>query len=121
MRILRTAFWGLVALCLVILGLANRGMVTLRVLPEGLSGLFGVSPDIDMPLYAVILIGVALGLMIGFLWEWLREHKYRAAARRRARDAERLEREVDRLRHEKHEGDDEVLALLDAPAQPARG
>ena len=120
MRALRTAFWGIVAIGLVILGLANRGMVTLRVLPEGLGGLFGVSPDLDLPLYAVVLIGVALGLLIGFVWEWLREHKHRSEARKRAREVNRLEREVDRLRHEKHEGGDEVLALVDAPATPAR-
>ncbi len=120
MRILRTVFWGLVALCLVVLGLANRGMVTLQVLPEGLGGLFGVSPDIAMPLYAVILIGVALGLLIGFFWEWLREHKHRAEARARAREVGRLEREVDRLKTEKHEGQDDVLALLDGPTAARR-
>ncbi|MGR3463323.1 lipopolysaccharide assembly protein LapA domain-containing protein [Limimaricola sp.] len=120
MRALRTAFWGIVAICLVILGLANRGMVTLRLLPEGLSGLFGITPALTMPLYAVVLIGVALGLLIGFVWEWLREYRHRAAARKRAREVNRLEREVDRLRHEKHEGQDDVLALVDRPATPAR-
>ncbi|EYD70821.1 lipopolysaccharide assembly protein LapA domain-containing protein [Limimaricola hongkongensis] len=120
MRALRIAFWGIVAICLVILGLANRGMVTLRLLPEGLSGLFGITPDITMPLYAVVLIGVALGLLIGFVWEWLREYRHRSVARKRAREVNRLEREVDRLRHEKHEGQDDVLALVDRPATPAR-
>ena len=38
MRFLKTAFWGLVALALVTVGLANRGVVTLRVLPEDLDG-----------------------------------------------------------------------------------
>ena len=44
----------------------------------------------------------------------------RTKARKRAREVNRLEREVDRLRHEKHEGEDDVLALVDAPAVPAR-
>ncbi len=118
MRILRTVFWAIIGLCLIVIGLANRGFVTLRVLPEALGDLVGVSPDIELPLYMVILFGVAIGLLVGFVWEWLREHKHRAEARMRAREVGRLEREVDRLKTEKHEGEDDVLALLDtAPAR----
>ena len=118
MQILRTVFWALVALCLIVMGLANRGMVTLRALPEGLANLFGVSPDIDMPLFVVIFLGVALGLLIGFVWEWIREYHHRAEARQRKREVVLLEREVERLRAEKHRGKDGVMALLDA--KPAR-
>lgn len=112
-NIIRYAFWGIVAVCLIIVGIANRGFVTLRALPEGLAGFFGVSPDIEMPLFVVIFLGVAFGLLVGFFWEWLREHKHRVAARRAARDVSKLEREVGRLRTEKHGGKDDVLALLD--------
>ncbi|SHI81648.1 lipopolysaccharide assembly protein LapA domain-containing protein [Wenxinia saemankumensis] len=114
MRLIRILFWGLVALCLIVLGIANRDIVTLQALPTPLAGLFGVSPDIAMPLFVVILLGVALGLLIGFVWEWLREHKHRSEVRARRKEVVRLEREVGRLRSEKHEGQDDVLALLDA-------
>ena len=117
MKILRIVFWGLVALILVVLGLANRDLVELRALPEPLANLARVSPDVVLPLFVVIFIGVALGLLIGFLWEWLRERRYRSEARHRAREIERLEREVERLRAEKHEGRDEVLALVDTPSR----
>jgi uncharacterized integral membrane protein len=113
MKILRYAFWAIVAVCLIIVGLANRGMVTLRALPEALAGLIGVSPDIELPLFVVIFLGVAAGLIIGFLWEWVREYKHRAEARTKSREVTMLEREVGRLKSEKHEGKDEVLALLD--------
>ena len=113
MRYIRFGFWALVALCLIVLGLANRDIVQLQAMPDALAGLFGVSPNINLPLFAVILLGVALGLLIGFLWEWIREHKHRSEVRTRRREVVRLEREVDRLRAEKHEGQDEVLALLD--------
>ncbi len=119
MKTLRYAFWGIVAVFLIIVGLANRGMVTLRAMPEALGALFGVSPDIDLPLFVVIFLGVAAGLLIGFLWEWLREHKHRAEARRKTREVNLLQREVGRLKTEKHEGKDEVLALLDG-APPRR-
>ena len=67
----------------------------------------------ELPLYLVILMGVALGLLIGFVWEWLREYKHRAAARAKAREVRRLEGEIGRMQAEKHEGKDEVLALLE--------
>ncbi len=113
MKTLRYAFWGIVALCLITVGLANRGLVTLRAMPEALGSLFGVSPDIQLPLFIVIFLGVAAGLALGFFWEWLREHKHRSEARSKSREVVYLRREVGRLQTEKHEGQDEVLALLE--------
>jgi uncharacterized membrane protein YccC len=117
-RFLKTVFWLIVAVVLVTVGLANRGIVTLRVLPEALSGWLGVSPDVDLPLFLVILAGVALGLGIGFIWEWIREIPERAAARNSAREIARLQAEIRRQKAEASKGD--VLAGLDLPALPRR-
>jgi len=114
MKTIRYGFWAIVGLVLIVLGLANRDMVTLRAMPEALAKWFGISPDISLPLFVVIFLGVAIGLLIGFLWEWLREHRLRADGRAKAREAADLRREVDRLRREKHAGKDEVLALLES-------
>lgn len=113
MRYIRYVFWAVVALCLIVLGIANRNLVELRALPDALADLAGVSPTVQVPLFVAIFLGVALGLMIGFLWEWLREYKHRREASRRRREAKLLEREVSRLKQEKHEGRDDVLALLE--------
>ncbi|WP_296420993.1 LapA family protein [Pseudooctadecabacter sp.] len=113
MKYIKLTFWGLVALCLVVLGMANREIVTLRAMPEVLAGPLGVSPDIQMPMFMALFIGVAIGLLIGFLWEWVREHNMRADARAKAREVAALQREVDALKDEKHEGKDDVVALLD--------
>jgi len=113
MKFIKLGFWGIVAICLVILGMANRDIVTLRAMPEVLATPLGVSPDIQLPLFMALFIGVGLGLLIGFLWEWVREHNLRADRRAKAREVEVLRREVDALKDQKHEGKDEVVALLD--------
>ncbi len=115
MKTIRYAFWAVVALCLILIGLANRDMVTVRAMPEALSELLGLSPDIQLPLFVVIFLGVGLGLMIGFLWEWVREHRMRADARGKAREVDALRREVNQLRGAAAgaKDDDDVLALLE--------
>ena len=118
MRTLTGIFWALVAVGLIVLGLANRGIVRLRVLPEALGELAGVSPDLDLPLFLVILGGVALGLLVGFVWEWIREIPERAQARASAREVERLRAEIGRLRGTAPVGTGgrpDVLALIAAP------
>ncbi len=115
MKTIRYAFWAVVGLCLILVGLANRGMVTLRAMPEPMAELLGMSPDISLPLFVVIFLGVAAGLLIGFLWEWVREHRVRAEARVKSREVEKLRREVDQLRGAAAgaKSEDDVLALLE--------
>ncbi|MEM9349145.1 MAG: LapA family protein [Pseudomonadota bacterium] len=115
-RYIRYLFLDAVAVVLIVVSLANRGTVTLNTLPEGLAtmpGLDLLAFSIELPLFLVIFAGIAVGLLIGFVWEWLREMKHRSAAARGQREATQLKREVKRLKGEKHEGKDEVLALLD--------
>lgn len=110
---IRYAFLAALAVVLVSVALANRDPVTLELLPQGLSELFGVNWAIELPLFIVVFGGIVAGLIIGFVWEWLREHKHRAEAARRGKQARQLEREVNRLKTEKAGQRDEVLALLD--------
>ena len=117
MRYIIYAFWAIVAVCLIIVSFANRGAVELRLVPESLAsavyGLGWLGAAVQVPLFIAILLGVAVGLVIGLIWEWIRESKHRTAATRNRREAQRLEDEVKRLKAEKHEGKDEVLALLE--------
>lgn len=115
MKTIRYSFWAIVGLCLILIGLANRDAVTVRAMPEAVGDLVGVTPDVQFPLFVVIFISVGAGLMIGFLWEWVREHRMRADARGKAREVESLRREVDQLRGAAAgaKSDDDVLALLE--------
>ncbi len=115
MNTIRYAFWAVVGLCLIIVGLANRGIVTLRLMPGRLSDLLGLSPDIEVPLFVVIFIGVAAGLFIGFFWEWVREGRMRADARAKGREVAQLRREMDLMRDADGDGKDDVLQLLESP------
>ena len=113
MRYIKYAFLAIVALALVAVAVANRDVVTLELLPSGLAALAGTNESIQLPLFMVILAGVALGLLIGFIWEWLREFKQRAESARKDAEIKRLKREVRRLKADKHAGKDEVFALLE--------
>ncbi|WP_293575566.1 LapA family protein [Phaeobacter sp.] len=113
MRYIRYAILGAIAIALVSVSLANRSLVELKLLPEALAELIGYNLRIELPLFAIVLGGIAAGLVIGFIIEWLREHKHRREADQKTREARKLSREVARLKKQKNEGKDEVLALLD--------
>ncbi|THD84830.1 LapA family protein [Aliigemmobacter aestuarii] len=115
-RLLRLLFLVVLAIVLMTVALANRAPVTLRALPEDMATLLGYSSAVELPLFLVIFGGIAAGLLIGFVWEWFREHKHRAAASTKAREVARLERELAQMRDAKgNTGGDEVLAILEQP------
>ena len=119
LRYLRYIILGLVAIVLLAVALANRAPVTLTALTPDIAAFVGWSWTVTLPLYLVILGGIVVGLVLGFLWEWLREGRIRSDARSRAREVARLERELADLRAATPVAGDDVLALLDRPARSA--
>ena len=113
MRYVRYLCIATFAVALISVALANRIMVPLKVLPSEVSGWFALNPQVEMPLFVIILGSIVAGLLVGFVWEWIREYGQRSEAARQAREMRRLEREIARLKGEKNHGKDEVLALLD--------
>lgn len=113
MRYIRYAFLAALAVVLITVALANRDPVTLHLLPAGLSGFLGFSWAVSLPLFIVIFGGIVAGVMIGFVWEWLREHKLRAKGKRAERAAVKLSAEVQSLKEKHAAPGDDVLALLD--------
>jgi uncharacterized integral membrane protein len=100
-------------LVLLTVALANRDPVAVRLLPEDIGGLVGLGQVWQVPLFLVILGAVAIGVLIGFVWEWMREMRIRSTARGKTREVTRLERELAMLRDDKGGQKDEVLALLE--------
>jgi uncharacterized integral membrane protein len=113
MRYIRYTSIAIFALALVLIALANRSIVSLRILPDELEGFAALNPTYDVPLYLVIYGGILMGLIVGFIWEWIREAGERRAAARQARELAGLRAEVKRLKKEQNKDKDEVLALLD--------
>lgn len=113
MRYIRYLFLAVIGIALIIVALANRGMVTLKLAPDALAAPFGLTGSVTLPLFLVIFVGIVAGLLIGFVWEWMREFKYRHGLNKKDKEVHRLEREVKVLKAKNGEGQDDVLALLD--------
>ncbi|MBC6436533.1 MAG: LapA family protein [Rhodobacteraceae bacterium] len=113
LRYLKYLFWVLIIAVLLILSLANRQRVTLKLIPDDLVEWIGMEQTIDLPLFLVILGGIVIGLLVGFVWEWLREHRHRAEAKSQHREKQKLEREVAGLKGQAHKSKDEILALVE--------
>ncbi len=113
MRFVKYLVLALIALALVVIGFANRAPVTLTLFPENLVPFTKFNAAITLELYQVVFVSIALGLLLGFIWEWAREHKHRAAVVRERREKSKLATEVKKLKADKPEGKDEILALVD--------
>ncbi len=113
MRYVRYACIAVFAIALIAVALANRNLVEIKLIPDGIAELFAMNPRIELPLFLIIYAGILVGFIVGWIWEWIREHGQRAEAARQAREMRRLAREVKKLKGEKNQGKDEVLALLD--------
>lgn len=118
MKYIRYAFWTVIALAFVIVALANRDVVTVALLPQGLGELIGFNISLTMPLFLILGGAVAAGLLLGLVWEWLRERGYRRDATVARAEADRLQTQITRERASgvpTVQRDDDVLALVDGP------
>ena len=84
-----------VALIVVLFSVANRAPVRVSLDP--------ISRDapafaLDLPLFAVILAAIAVGILIGGFASWLAQGKHRKAARVNRREADKLRSEAQSLR-----------------------
>ena len=112
-RYLRYLFLGTLAVALLTVALANRAPVVVKALPPDLAARLGFDWQLELPLFLVIFGGIVAGLLIGFVWEWLREHKHRAVASTKTREVSRLERELATMRDATSVPQDDIVALLD--------
>lgn len=83
------------ALVLVVLAVANRQPVVLSLdpfVPEA------PAFAIELPLFWLLFAALFLGILLGGLGAWFKQHKWRQQARDKRREADRLRAEADRLK-----------------------
>lgn len=114
-RYLRYLTLAAVGLALLIVALANRTPVLLKAMPDDFAAFLGLTWQMELPVFVVLFGGIVIGVLVGFLWEWAREHKHRATASTKTREVSRLERELATMRDATSVPQDDVLALLDRP------
>lgn len=121
MKTLKYVFWAIVAVVLILVGLANRDATTLQAMPTPFADLLNISPNVTLPLFIVIFLAAGIGLLVGLVWEWIREYPERLDARSKDKELARLRKEVAELRMQTAQPDkgDDVIALLDAPRRKA--
>ncbi|MDD7971290.1 lipopolysaccharide assembly protein LapA domain-containing protein [Roseinatronobacter alkalisoli] len=112
---LRYGVLAVVALALLTVALANRALITVKLLPDALAGVLGGNLSMTLPLFVILGLAIGFGLMLGFVWEWLREHGYRSEAARARREADALRADLKRVETMAPQTrKDDVLAVLDA-------
>ena len=113
MKYLRYAFLISLALVLIIVAVANKAPAELAFLPPDLANLIGMNWSITLPVFLVFFLGIVFGVLVGFIWEWLREYKLRSEAAANGKALRQAERELKNLKQEKYADQDDVLALID--------
>ncbi|MBN8290678.1 LapA family protein [Rhodobacter sp. NTK016B] len=90
MKYLRYAFLAIVLLFCVTIALANREPVTLALWPDTVTAFLGFGYSITLPLFIIVGLAAGLGLVLGLIWEWLRERSVRVEAKQNRRELDRL-------------------------------
>ncbi|MFL6796823.1 MAG: LapA family protein [Xanthobacteraceae bacterium] len=96
------------ALVLVALAVANRQTVVVSFDPfDEAHPAFALA----LPLFALVIVLTLAGVIIGGIAAWLRQRKWRRAARQAERQARELRVELERLRRRVGEGTPEALPV----------
>ncbi|PSC04078.1 DUF1049 domain-containing protein [Alsobacter soli] len=85
------------ALVITLFAVANRQTVAVQLDPLGWSD---QNLTLAAPLFLVLLLALALGVVVGGGAVWLGQARYRRAARVHAREAARTRAELERVREE---------------------
>lgn len=113
LRLIKLLFLALVLVALVFLFFANNDPVTLNLMPDVMANAMGMQNELTLPLFVVVTGALLIGIVVGFVLEWLREHRFRAEAKTQRRKASELEREVVAVKGGKRDSQDDVLAILE--------
>ena len=97
------------AILMVMFAVANRGSVAISLDPFSTTA---PALTVHVPLFLLLLIALIIGVLAGGIAAWLRQSKWRRAARR-------LERELRTARAETEDARRRLAAAQTPPPQPA--
>lgn len=102
------------AILFIALAVANRQLVTVSIDP-----LFLFDPPLalTMPLFLLLIVAILLGVVAGGAASWMRQGKWRKAARDNNSEAELWRAEADRLR--RNQGDQASSSNRSSAALPS--
>ncbi len=116
LRAINYALYGIIAVALIFLALANREVIRINLLPKELIFL-GFDFHFNIPIFVIFFGGVFFGVMIGFLLEWMREYRLRFESSQKTLELNSMQRQIQQLKDEKYENQDDVLTLLEETAK----
>lgn len=94
------------------IALANLELTELSLLPSALADSLEFQIQFKAPLFIIIFSCIAVGLFIGFFWEWLRSTKKRLSSTSDRRKLARLPQEITKLKPIDNKDEDEEDVLL---------
>lgn len=112
LRFIKLTIATIVMLAIVLVAVANRELVTVKLLPDPISEVLGLTYAVTLPLFIILLAAVLIGLLLGYLIEWIRERKHRREVTIKARELSKLETEIQKMKKDSGSQEDDVLALL---------
>lgn len=82
------------AVVIIVFAVANRQIVTISFDPFSSTE---PAASVTLPLFALIILLLIIGVLIGGVAAWLRQNRWRSAARRLQHELHELQRKVDAL------------------------
>lgn len=91
MKYIRYALLALVLILCVTVALANRAPVTLALWPDTVTAFLGFGYAVTLPLFVIVVGAIGIGLVLGLIWEWIREHGQRKEAAQAKRELHKVQ------------------------------
>ena len=93
------------------IALANIELTEFFLLPSVLADSLEFQIQFKAPLFIIIFLCIAIGLFIGFFWEWLRSTTKRLSSTSDRRKLARLSQEITELKSIDDKDEEDVLLL----------
>ncbi len=111
MKYIRYALYAFVSIFFILLAFNNNDPVDFVLVPDFIPGINEIS--VTVPLFIVTLGALLVGLVLGYIFEYVREARIRRKASRAQKELKKTTAELESLKKEAGKHDDDVLAILE--------